>query len=86
MTDLPPGDPFHEFDNALFCEELETFVPPPGKGHWAHVQMKDLNDGVKYATRLALDRARQAGHNPRNGYLTVFFSDDGVGCRWDPKP
>ena len=52
----------------------------------AYVKMKDLNDGVKYATRLALDRARQGGNNPRNGTVTVYFDDDGVGAKWEPKP
>ena len=69
-ADLPPGDSFHNY-------EVEVFH--------AYVKMKDLNDGVRYATRLALDRARQAGHNPRNGTITVYFDDDGVGAKWEPK-
>lgn len=71
MTDLPPGDSFNNYEPPAFH---------------AYVQMKDLNDGVKFATRLALDRARREGHNPRNGTLTVYFDDNGVGAKWEPKP
>lgn len=73
MTDLPPGDPFHTIE-----------VPAPKK-LTAYVQMKDLNDGVKFATRLALDRARRENYNPRQGTLTVYFDDNGVGATWTPK-
>lgn len=78
--ELPAGDSFHDFDTELFNS------PPPDKAFHAYVQMKDLNDGVKFATRLALDRARREGHNPRNGTLTVYFDDNGVGAKWEPKP
>lgn len=67
MTDLPPGDPFHNIKPAEFHSYIKT---------------KDLNMGVKHATRLALDRARQGGFNPRKGTVTVFFEDDGVGAKW----
>lgn len=70
-ADLPPGEPFHNYD------VFQAFH--------AYVKMKDLNAGVKFASRLALDRARQAGHNPRNGTITVYFDDDGVGAKWEPK-
>lgn len=73
-TDLPSGESFHNYD----VEEQ------PKRLH-AYVQMKDLNDGVKFATRMALDRARRENYNPRNGTLTVYFDDNGVGARWEPK-
>ncbi|HJV99840.1 MAG TPA: hypothetical protein VJ617_12175 [Arthrobacter sp.] len=73
MTDLPPGDSFHNYD------------APPAKAYHAYMQTRDLNDGVRYATRLALDRARRDGHNPRKGTVTVYFDDDGVGAKWEPK-
>ena len=72
MTDLPPGDPFHT-------------VEVPKKLH-AYVQMKDLNDGVKFASRLCLDRVRRENYNPRKGVLTLTFDDDGVGAKWEPTP
>ena len=72
MTDLPPGDPFHTIE-----------VPAPVKLH-AYVQMKDLNDGVKFATRLCLDRVRRENFNPRKGTMTITFDDDGVAARWEP--
>jgi hypothetical protein len=47
--------------------------------------MKDLNDGIRYAARLAVDRARKAGNNPRNGLVTIYFDDNGVGAKWVRK-
>lgn len=66
------SDSFHNF---------EVQPPTPSEFH-AYVRMKDLNDGMKYATRLAVDRARKAGENPRNGDVQVYFDDDGVGAKW----
>lgn len=51
----------------------------------AYVRMKDLNDGMKFAARMAVDRARREGNNPRNGIVTISFDDDGVGAKWTPK-
>jgi hypothetical protein len=51
----------------------------------AYMRTKDLNDGVKFATRLALDRARREGFNPRKGIVTVYFDDNGVGAKWEAK-
>jgi hypothetical protein len=48
----------------------------------AYVQMKDLNDGIKYAARLAVDRARRDGNNPRQGTVHIYFDDNGVGAKW----
>lgn len=70
------GDPFHNY-------EVGT-TPVPDQYH-AYVQMKDLNDGIKYAARLAVDRARKAGNNPRNGTVTLYFDDAGVGAKWVRK-
>lgn len=70
MTDLPPGDPFHTIE-----------VPP--RLH-AYVQMKDLNDGVKFAARMCLDRVRRENYNPRKGILTITFDDNGVSAKWEP--
>lgn len=70
MTELPPGDPFHTIE-----------VQP--KLH-AFVQMKDLNDGVKFAARLCLDRVRRENYNPRKGTLTITFEDNGVSAKWEP--
>ena len=91
MTDLPPGDPFNEICpeaqhhgspfRYCHCGWMEA---PPFEAH-AYIQMKDLNDSVKYVTRLALDRARRAGYNPRKGTLAVYFDDDGVGAKWRPE-
>ena len=72
MTDLPPGDSVHSYE-----------IRP--KLH-AYVQMKDLNDGVKFAARLCLDRVRRENYNPRKGILTITFDDDGVGAKWEPTP
>ena len=93
MTDLPKGDPFNEIcPEAQYhgnpfrycgCGWMEPQAVQP-KLH-AYVQMKDLNDGVKFATRLALDRARRENYNPRKGTLTVWFDDDGVGAKWQPE-
>jgi len=69
MTDLPPGEPFHH-------------MPP---SFHAYVKTKDLELGIKYVTRLALDRARQAGFNPRKGIVTVGFDDDGVAAKWEER-
>jgi hypothetical protein len=91
-SDLPAGDPF----NAI-CPDAQYHGSPhrycacgwmeeqPKKLH-AYIQTKDLNDGVRYATRLALDRARRENYNPRQGTVTVYFDDDGVGAKWEPKP
>lgn len=51
----------------------------------AYVRMKDANDGVKFAARLAMDRARREGNNVRKGILTITFDDDGVAAKWEPK-
>ena len=50
--------------------------------HDAYVKTKDVNNGVKWAGRMALDRARQDGHNPRHGRLEIYFDDDGEGAIW----
>ena len=50
--------------------------------HDAYIKTKSVNDGVKHAARLVLDRARQAGHNPRLGRVEIYFDDDGVGAIW----
>lgn len=76
-SDLPPGDSFHNYDDV---------VPGQQVAFHAYMQTRDLNDGVKYATRLAVDRARRAGYNPRKGTVTVRFEDDGVGAKWEPTP
>ncbi len=68
------SDSFHNFD----------LRPEPTEFH-AYVRMKDVNDGVKFASRLALDRARRAGKNPRTGVVTIHFDDDGVGAKWAPR-
>lgn len=73
-SDLPPGDSFHNYD-----------VVPGQPAFHAYMQTKDLNDGVKYATRLAIDRARREGYNPRKGTVTVSFDDAGVAAKWEPK-
>lgn len=97
MTDLPEGDSFNEIcPEAQYHGNPFRYCPvrgcgwveePPARQYsrlYAYVQMKDLNDGVKFATRLALDRARREGFNPRKGTLTVTFDDDGVGAKWEP--
>jgi len=50
--------------------------------HDAYIKTKDLNDGMKYAGRRVVDRARQDGHNPRTGRVEIYFDDDGVGAIW----
>jgi hypothetical protein len=72
MSEEPPGEPFHNFA-----------VEPPLPVFYAHVNMKDLNDGIKYAARLACDRARAGGNNPRNGTLTITFEDAAVTAKWE---
>ena len=67
------SDNFHNYDTGA--------KPVLGQYH-AYVKMKDLNDGMKYASRLAVDRARAAGENPRNGDVSIYFDDDGVGAKW----
>jgi hypothetical protein len=96
MTDLPPGEPFNaictiaQYHSNPFryctCGWIEPEPEPVKPKLHAYVQMKDLNDGVKFATRLALDRARRENYNPRKGTLTVYFDDDGVGAKWEPLP
>jgi len=91
MSDLPKGDSFNEIcPDAQYhgnphrycaCGWMEALPP----SFHAFMQTKDLNDGVKYATRLAIDRARNAGFNPRKGTVTVWFHDDGVGAKWEPS-
>jgi hypothetical protein len=70
MSELPPGDSFHNFQKKLH----------------AYVQMKDLNDSVKFVARLALDRARRENYNPRQGKLTITFDDNGASAVWEPTP
>jgi hypothetical protein len=48
----------------------------------AYVKTKDLNMALKHVTRLVVDRARQAGWNPRKGIITIYMEDDGVGAKW----
>ena len=94
LTGLPSGDPF----NAI-CPEAQYhgnpfrycacgwMEPEPVKPKLhAYVQMKDLNDGVKFASRLCLDRVRRENFNPRKGILTLTFDDDGVAAKWEPTP
>lgn len=50
--------------------------------HDAYFKTKSVNDGVRVATRLVLDRAREDGHNPRLGRVEIYFDDDGVGAIW----
>jgi hypothetical protein len=66
------SDSFHNY---------EVRPPRPSEFH-AYVRMKDLNDGMKFAARMAVDRARRDGNNPRNGKVTIYFDDDGVGAKW----
>lgn len=68
------GEPFHNFSTK----------PVPNQYH-AYVRMKDLNDGMKFAARMAVDRARREGNNPRNGTVIIHFDDDGVGAKWTPN-
>lgn len=92
MSDLPPGDSFNaicpdaQYHGSPFrycpCGWMEPQQVKP-KLH-AYVQMKDLNDGVKFASRLCLDRVRRENYNPRQGTLTITFDDDGVGAKWEP--
>jgi hypothetical protein len=63
----------------------ETARPPRPSEFHAYVRMKDLNEGMKFAARLAVDRARRDGNNPRDGIVTVYFDDDGVGAKWAAK-
>jgi len=91
VSELPPGTPFNEICPAAanhgnphrycYCGWIEPEPPKPFEAH-AYIRTPDLNMGVKHATRLALDRARQAGFNPRKGTVTVYFEDDGVGAKW----
>jgi hypothetical protein len=60
----------------------ESPRPPRPTEFHAYVQTKDLNDGMKYAGRLAVDRARRDGNNPRNGTVQIYFDDNGVGAKW----
>ena len=50
--------------------------------HDAYVKTKSVNDGMKWAARMVVDRARQDGHNPREGRVEIYFDDDGVGAIW----
>lgn len=92
MTDLPPGEPFnaicpdaqHHGSPFRYCPCGWMEEPPPS--FHAYIKTKDVNDGVKYATRMAMDRARRENNNPRKGIVTVYFDDDGVGAKWTPKP
>lgn len=91
MSELPEGKPFNEICPGAaghgnpfrycYCGWVEPQPEPPAEYH-AYIRTKDLNFGVKHASRLALDRARQANHNPRKGTVTVYFDDDGVGAKW----
>jgi hypothetical protein len=56
------------------------------KEYHAYFKARDLNYGVRVASRIALDRAREAGHNPRNGVVTIHFEDDGVNAKWTENP
>ena len=66
------SDSFHNYD---------VRPPRPSVFH-AYVRMKDINDGMKFAARMAVDRARRDGNNPRNGTVSIYFDDDGVGAKW----
>jgi hypothetical protein len=73
------GNPFR----YCVCGWIEEPEPEPTVATFhAYVKTKDLNDGVKFASRLALDRARRENHNPRQGTLTITFDDDGVNALW----
>jgi hypothetical protein len=65
---------------STFHNEIAP-TPPPSEFH-AYVRMKDVNDGMKFAARMAVDRARRDGNNPRNGTVHIYFDDDGVGAKW----
>jgi hypothetical protein len=65
------GEPFHNYE-----------VEPPAPSYHAYVRMKDVNDAAKFASRLALDRARHAGRNPRTGIVTIKFDDHGASAKW----
>jgi len=69
-------DPFHTID--LQPEEPTSFH--------SYFPGNNLEIGMRYAARMAVDRARAAGNNPRNGTVTIYFEDNGVGARWEPKP
>jgi hypothetical protein len=75
--DLPPGEPFHVF-------EVE---PPPEPSYYhAYISTTNVDWGVRAAVKLAVDRARAAGNNPRHGTVAIYFDDRGVGARWEPLP
>lgn len=66
------GDNFHNFEIG------------PREFH-AYFKARDLNYGVRIASRIALDRAREAGFNPRQGIITITIEDDGVNAKWTEK-
>lgn len=69
-------DSFHNY---------ETDPPAPASFH-SYFPGNSLEIGMRYAARMAVDRARAAGNNPRLGTVTIYFDDNGVGAKWEPKP
>ena len=74
--ELPEGQPFHVFD----------VVPPETTDFHAYMATTNIDWGVRASVKLAVDRARAAGNNPRHGTVHIYFDDRGVGARWEPLP
>lgn len=71
------GEPFHNFEYDV--EQVQ-------KSFHAYYTTKSVDGGVKHAAKMAIDRARRAGYNPREGHVMIYFDDFGVGAKWVPIP
>jgi transglutaminase-like putative cysteine protease len=65
-------DAFHNF---------EVEVPARTEFH-GYMATTNVDIGVRQAVKLAVDRAREAGNNPRHGTVEIYFDDRGVGAKW----
>lgn len=70
--------------NAEKFHNIETPEVDPASEFHAYVSTPNLDWGVRAAVKLAVDRARAAGNNPRHGTMAIYFDDRGVGARWEP--
>lgn len=61
-------------------------MPEPLPTKYAFVRTKSLRHGIQAAAALVVSRASEAGFNPRQGVITIKFTDDEVSAKWEPLP
>jgi hypothetical protein len=70
------GEPFHTI----------PVQPEQPTAFHSYFAGNNLDICARYAIRLVIDRVREAGNNPRLGTVTMYFEDNGVGAKWEPRP